>query len=247
MKKLIFPTIAALVLFAGGACARHDHTARVDQNGKVVSGDRADALNRLSDASKDLIQLTNAPDQGIPENVLAKAKCVAIVPDMVKGGFVFGAQHGKGVATCRTGNGWSSPAFFTLTGGTWGLQIGAESVDLVMLFMNDEGARHLMDSNWKIGGEASVAAGPVGRHAEAGTDWKLNDQILTYSRTRGLFAGLDLNGANVRQDNDSTQAFYGKNYDFRTLLSGKVPSPPAAHEFLASIRENFHEAVNATK
>jgi lipid-binding SYLF domain-containing protein len=247
MKKLIFPTIAALVLFAGGACARHDHTARVDQNGKVVSGDRADALNRLSDASKDLSQLTNAPDQGIPENVLAKAKCVAIVPDMIKGGFVVGAQHGKGVATCRTGNGWSSPAFFTLTGGTWGLQIGAESVDLVMLFMNDEGARHLMDSNWKIGGEASVAAGPVGRHAEAGTDWKLNDQILTYSRTRGLFAGLDLNGANVRQDNDSTQAFYGKNYDFRTLLSGNVVAPPAAHEFLASIRQNFHEAVNAGK
>jgi lipid-binding SYLF domain-containing protein len=247
MKKLNIPVLCALVLFVGAACARHEHAARVDQNGKVVNGDKADALNRLSDAAKDLNELTNAPDQGIPENVLAKAKCVAIVPDMVKGGFIIGAQHGKGVATCRTGNGWSSPAFFTLTGGTWGAQIGAESVDLVMLFMNDEGARHLMDSNWKIGGEASVAAGPVGRHAEAGTDWKLNDQILTYSRTRGLFAGLDLNGANVRQDDDSTTQFYGRNYDFRTLLSGKVPAPNAAHEFIASVRQNFRESVNATK
>jgi lipid-binding SYLF domain-containing protein len=247
MKKLILPILALVVLMIGAACARHDHTARVDKNGNVVSGDRADALNRLSDAGKDLNELTNAADQGIPEQVLAKAKCVAIVPDMVKGGFVIGAQHGKGVATCRTANGWSAPAFLTLTGGTWGLQIGAESVDLVMLFMNDEGARHLMDSNWKIGGEASIAAGPVGRHAEAGTDWKLNDQILTYSRTRGLFAGLDLNGANVRQDDDSTKAFYGRNYDFRTLLSGQIPPPAQAHDFIASVRQNFHEAVNATK
>ncbi len=247
MKKLIFPVLIAFVLFMGAACARHDHTAHVDQNGNVVSGDKADALNRLADASKDLNELTNAPDQGIPEQVLAKAKCVAIVPDMVKGGFVIGAQHGKGVATCRTGNGWSAPAFFTLTGGTWGAQIGAESVDLVMLFMTDEGAKNLMAANWKLGGEASIAAGPIGRHAEAATDWKLNSEILTYSRTRGLFAGLDLNGANVRQDNDSTQAFYGRNYDFRTLLSGQVPTPAAARDFIASVRQNFHEAVNATK
>jgi SH3 domain-containing YSC84-like protein 1 len=247
MKKLILPILALVVLMMGAACARHDHTARVDQNGKVVNGDRAEVLNRLSDAGKDLSELTNAADQGIPENILAKAKCVAIVPDMVKGGFIVGAQHGRGVATCRTGNGWSAPAFLTLTGGTWGMQIGGESVDLVMLFMNDEGARHLMDSNWKIGGEASIAAGPIGRHAEAGTDWKLNDQILTYSRTRGLFAGLDLSGANVRQDDDSTKAFYGRNYDFRTLLTGTVPAPAQAHEFLASVRQNFHEAQNATK
>jgi len=247
MKKLILPILALVVLLIGGACARHDHAARVDQNGNTVTGDRADALNRLSDAGKSLTELTNAPDQGIPENVLSNAKCVAIVPDMVKGGFVIGAQHGKGVATCRTSNGWSAPAFFTLTGGTWGAQIGAEAVDLVMLFMNDQGARHLMDSNWKLGGEASIAAGPIGRQASVSTDWKLNDQILTYSRTRGLFAGLDLNGANVRQDDDSTKAFYGRNYDFRTLLSGNVPVPGQAREFISSVRQNFRESVNATK
>ncbi len=247
MKKLVVPVIALFLLLVGGACARHEHPTRVNANGQPVSDQRADVLNRLSDSAKDLSELTNAPDQGIPQEVLAKAKCVAIVPDMVKGGFVFGAQHGKGVATCRTGNGWSAPAFFTLTGGTWGAQIGAESVDLVMLFMNDEGAKHLLDSNWKIGGEGSIAAGPLGREAQASTDWKLNDQILTYSRARGLFAGLNLSGANVRQDDDSMRSFYGKDYDFRTVLNGSVRPPAAAHDFMASIRQNFHEAVNATK
>ncbi len=230
------------VLVLGVGCARHEHTTHVDQNGNPVSGQRADVLNRLTDAAKDLNELTNAADQGIPETVLADAKCVAIVPDMVKGGFVIGAQHGRGVATCRTSNGWSAPAFFTLTGGTWGAQIGAESVDVVMLAMNDQGMNQMLDSNWKVGGEAGVAAGPIGREASANTDWKLRSQILTYSRTRGLFAGLDLSGANVRQDDDSTRAFYGKDYDFRTLLTGKVETPAQARPFIASVRQNFREA-----
>ena len=242
MKKLLLPFIALLAMLVGLGCARHEHTARVNANGQPVSDSRAEVLNRLSDAGKDLTELTNAADQGIPEAVLKEAKCVAIVPDMVKGGFVIGAQHGRGVATCRTNSGWTAPAFFTLTGGSWGAQIGAESIDLVMLFMNDQGVNQLLESNWKIGGEGSIAAGPVGREASANTDWKLRSQILTYSRTRGLFAGLTLNGANVRQDDDSTQAFYGKNYDFRTILTGKVPSPPQAREFLASVRQNFREA-----
>lgn len=224
------------------ACASHEHQARVNAQGQPVSDQRADILNRLTDSGKILNELTNAPDQGIPETVLAEAKCVAIVPDMVKGGFIIGGQHGRGVATCRTSKGWTSPAFFTLTGGSWGAQIGGESVDLVMLFMNEQGVNQLLQSNWKIGGEGSVAAGPVGRDASASTDWKLRSQILTYSRTRGLFAGLTLNGANVRQDDDSTQGFYGKNYDFRTLLTGKVPAPAQANDFLASVRKNFREA-----
>jgi SH3 domain-containing YSC84-like protein 1 len=242
MKKVLILLAATLVMLVSAACARHEHQTRVNAQGQPVSDQRAEVLNRLTDAGKDLQQLTSAPDQGIPETVLAEAKCVAIVPDMVKGGFVIGAQHGRGVATCRTADGWTAPAFFTLTGGTWGAQIGAESVDLVMLFMNEQGANQLMQANWKIGGEASIAAGPVGREAQASTDWKLRSQILTYSRARGLFAGLDLSGANVRQDDDSTQAFYGKNYDFRTLLSGKVPAPASARDFLASVRQNFREA-----
>lgn len=246
MKKVALSVTFSAILALGVGCARHEHAARVDQNGRAVPEQRADVLNRLTDSGKVLSELTNAPDQGIPENVLAEAKCVAIVPDMVKGGFVVGAQHGRGVATCRTSNGWTAPAFFTLTGGNWGAQIGAESVDLVMLFMNEQGMNQLLQSNWKIGGEASAAAGPVGREASANTDWKLRSQILTYSRARGLFAGLTLNGANVRQDDDSTQAFYGKNYDFRTLLTGKVPAPAQAHDFLASVRQNFREA-NAEK
>ena len=246
MKKFALSMTFSAILALGVGCARHEHTARVDQNGRAVPQDRAEVLNRLTDSGKVLSELTNAPDQGIPENVLAEAKCVAIVPDMVKGGFVIGGQHGRGVATCRTSAGWTAPAFFTLTGGNWGAQIGAESVDLVMLIMNDKGMNQLLESNWKIGGEASAAAGPVGREASANTDWKLRSQILTYSRTRGLFAGLTLNGANVRQDDDSTRSFYGKDYDFRTLLTGKVPAPPQAHDFLASVRHNFREA-NAEK
>lgn len=234
------------MLALGVGCARHEHPTRVNANGQPVSEERADVLNRLTDAGKDLNELTTAGDQGIPETVLASAKCVAIVPDMVKGGFVIGGQHGRGVATCRTANGWTAPAFFTITGGSWGAQIGAESVDLVMMFMTDEGANKLMQSNWKVGGSASVAAGPIGRDASANTDWKLRSQILTYSRTRGLFAGLDLSGANVRQDDESTRAFYGKDYDFRTLLTGKVPAPSQARPFLASVRQNFREA-NASK
>ncbi len=246
MKQAALSILFSALLATGVGCARHEHAARVNQNGQPVSEARADVLNRMSDSGKVLTELTSAPDQGIPENVLAEAKCVAIVPDMVKGGFVIGAQHGRGVATCRTANGWTAPAFFTLTGGNWGAQIGAESVDLVMLIMNDKGMSDLLSSNWKLGGEASVAAGPVGREASANTDWKLRSQVLTYSRTRGLFAGLTLNGANVRQDDDSTRAFYGKDYDFRTLLTGKVPPPTQAREFLASVRQNFREA-NAEK
>lgn len=242
MKKLLLPLIALVVMLVVSGCARHEHTAGIGPNGQPMADDKAEVLNRLSDAGKDLTELASAPDQGIPQEVLQDAKCVAIVPDMVKGGFVIGGQHGRGVATCRTSHGWSAPAFFTITGGSWGAQIGGESVDLVMLFMNDQGMNQLLSSNWKIGGEGSVAAGPVGRDASASTDWKLKSQVLTYSRTRGLFAGLTLNGANVRQDDDSTRAFYGKDHDFRTILTGQIPVPQQAGGFIASVRQNFREA-----
>ncbi len=246
MKRTALSLVFGLIALGLAGCARHEHTTRVNSAGQPVTEARADVLNRMTDSGKVLNELTSASDQNIPENVLKDAKCVAIVPDMVKGGFVIGGQHGRGVATCRTANGWSAPAFFTLTGGSWGAQIGAESVDLVMLIMNEQGMQQLLSSNWKLGGEGSVAAGPVGREASANTDWKLRSQVLTYSRTRGLFAGLSLNGANVRQDDDSTRAFYGRDYDFRTLLAGNVRPPAQAQDFLASVRHNFREA-NAAK
>src|SRR5512142_2714915 len=148
--------------------------------------------DRLDKAAEVLHQVMNTPDKGIPSEVMDHAKCVAVVPHMIKGGFVFGAEGGKGVATCRTSNGWSAPAFFAITGGSWGLQIGVEGVDLVMVIQNEKGMQHLLTSNFQIGGDASAAAGPVGRHASANTDWKLNTEILTYSRAKGLFAGLTL-------------------------------------------------------
>jgi lipid-binding SYLF domain-containing protein len=181
------------------------------------------------------------PDKGIPEEVLEHAKCVGVIPHMVKGGFIFGAKEGKGVATCRTATGWSAPAFITISGGSWGLQIGIEAVDVVMIFQNDKAMQRLLSSNFQIGGDASAAAGPVGRHAEAGTDWKLDTEILTYSRAKGAFAGLTLEGASLRQDSDSRHAMYG-DVTTRALLLGEVPVPDAARPFLAEVRGAKAEA-----
>ena len=170
---------------------------------------REDATDRLDNATKVVHEIMGAPDNGIPEEVLEHAKCVAVVPHMVKGGFIFGGKGGKGVATCRTANGWSAPAFITISGGSWGLQIGVEAVDLVMIIQNEKGMQKLLSSNFQLGADASAAAGPVGRHASAGTDWKMDTEILTYSRAKGAFAGLTLEGASIRQDNDSRHAIYG--------------------------------------
>jgi lipid-binding SYLF domain-containing protein len=191
---------------------------------------------RLDKAAEVLRQVMAAPDKGIPEEVMDHAKCVAVVPHMVKGGFVFGAEGGKGVATCRTGHGWSAPAFFIVAGGSWGLQIGVEGVDLVMVFQNDKGMEKLLSSKFKVGADASAAAGPVGRHASAATDWKMNEEILTYSRAKGVFAGLTLNGANVHADGDAMRAMYGEEVTFRSVLSGSVPPPASSHAFLSAIR-----------
>jgi len=207
------------------------------------SAERDKVLARLDDSSKVLNQLLGAPDKGIPDKVLENAKCVAVVPSMIKGGFVFGAEHGRGVATCRTSKGWSAPAFFVITGGSWGLQIGAEGVDLVMLIMNDEGMKDLLSSKFKLGGSGSVAAGPVGREASASTDWKFKSEVLVYSRTRGIFGGLTLNGAVIKQDDDATRAFYGRMEGFRPTLTGSVAAPAAAHTFLATVRRSKAEAV----
>jgi len=204
---------------------------------------KQDATDRLDNATTVLHEIMGMPDKGIPEEVLEHAKCVAVIPHMVKGGFVFGAQGGKGVATCRTSEGWSAPAFITISGGSWGLQIGVEAVDVVMVFQNDKAMQKLLDSNFQVGGDASASAGPVGRHAEAGTDWKLETEILTYSRSKGLFAGLTLTGASLRQDNDSRNAIYGPDVTTRALLSGKVPVPAVAQPFLLEVHGAKVQAI----
>ena len=206
---------------------------------------RADATERLQNSADVLKEIAAAPDKGIPEEVLKSAKCIVVVPHLVKAGFIVGVKHGRGVAVCRSNagsEGWSAPAFISVNGGSWGLQIGAEGVDLVMVVMNDSGLRHLLSSKFEITGEGSAAAGPVGRHASAGTDWKLNTELLTYSRSRGVFAGLTLEGAVVEQDNDSTHAIYGKHMMFRSILSGKASTPASADAFIKAVSEAGQQA-----
>src|ERR1700757_800936 len=182
--------------------------------------DKQDTTGRLDKAAKVLHEVMAAPDSGIPEEVLEHAKCVAVVPHMIKGGLLFGAENGRGVATCRTSDGWSAPAFFAITGGSWGLQIGLEGVDLVMIIQNEKGMQHLLASKFQLGADASAAAGPVGRHASADTDWKLETEVLTYSRAKGAFAGLTLTGASIRRDDDSTKAEYGRKMSTAAVLGG---------------------------
>jgi lipid-binding SYLF domain-containing protein len=202
-----------------------------------------DIAKRLDNAANVLTEIMGTPDKAIPGNVLADAKCVMVIPSMIHIAVGFGGRHGKGVATCRTASGWSAPAPVDLTGGSWGLQLGGEAVDLVMLVMNDKGMQHLLTSKFKIGAEASGAAGPVGRQASGDTDWKMKSEILSYSRTRGAFAGIDLNGASVKQDKDETAVMYGKVIPFTALLSGKVPAPAISKNFLSTIRKYANVAA----
>jgi SH3 domain-containing YSC84-like protein 1 len=208
----------SLSTFAFAGAAEQDSNARLQAAGTVIN------------------EIMAAPDKGIPEEVLNGAKCIAVVPSMGKGGFIVGGEHGRGVVTCRTGHGWSAPAFISIGGGNFGFQAGAQSVDLVMLFMNDKGVQGLLSSKFELTGEASATAGPVGRHASAGTDWKMDTEALSYSRTKGLFVGVALDGAKIQQDDDSTVAFYGKNVSFRETLSGNVHAPAGSDSFLAAIR-----------
>jgi SH3 domain-containing YSC84-like protein 1 len=203
---------------------------------------RQDSVARLQSSVDVLHSIMATPDKGIPEEVLSNAKCLLVVPDLIKGGFIFGGKHGRGVASCRTSSGWSAPAFVSVGGGSWGLQIGVEGVDLVMLVMNDQGFQHLLSSKFQLSGEGSVAAGPVGRHASAGTDWKMNTEVLTYSRSRGAFAGITLEGAVVEEDNDSTRAIYGKHMMFKNILSGRVSTPESAEAFVKAVSNAGHQA-----
>jgi len=193
------------------------------------------AVDRVQSSATVLDEIMGAPDKAIPEEVLGSAECVAIVPSLLKGGFIVGARYGRGVASCRTEKGWSAPAFFTVSGGSFGLQIGGQAVDLVLLIMNKNGMKNLLSSKFEIGADASAAAGPVGRHAEGNTDWKMKAEVLTYSRARGIFAGLTLNGAVIKQDNDSTRQFYGRLVPSKTSLTGVIPPPETARPLLESL------------
>jgi lipid-binding SYLF domain-containing protein len=211
----------------------------------VAGTGREDTIKRLQTSTDVLQSIMATPDKGIPEEVLSNAKCMVVVPDLIKGGFILGGKHGRGIASCRTANGWSAPAFVSVGGGSAGFQIGLEGVDLVMLVMNDRGLQHLLSSKFALTGEGSVAAGPVGRHASAGTDWKMNTEVLTYSRAKGAFAGLTLEGAVIEQDNDSTRALYGKSMRFRNILSGNVATPTSADTFIAAIAAAGRQAAVA--
>ena len=193
------------------------------------------AVKRLQSAAEILESIAKAPDKGIPEEVLSHAKCIAVIPHEIKGGFIVGAVHGRGVATCRTTHGWSAPAYFSISGGSWGAQIGLEGIDNVLVFMNQEGMEKLLSSKFQIGGDLSAAAGPIGRHASVGVDWKMDTGILSYSRAKGIFAGATLNGAVITPDADAMEALYGGHITTREALTGRVPPPPAATRFLRTV------------
>ena len=193
------------------------------------------AAERVESAGTVLDEIQRAPDQRIPEEILSSAECVAVVPSLLNGGFIFGGRYGRGVASCRTEKGWSAPAFLVIGGGSFGLQIGGQATDLIMLVMNKDGMNNLLSSQFKLGADASAAAGAVGRHAAADTDWKMRAQVLTYSRSRGLFAGLELNGAVIKQDKESTREFYGRMVPFKTSLKGQIDAPKDAYPFLSSL------------
>ena len=200
--------------------------------------DQSDISKRIDNSAKVLEEIMATPDKAIPDKVMRDAKCIAVIPSMVKIAIGFGGNHGKGVATCRTERGgWSAPAPITIAGGSWGLQLGGQAIDIVMVVTNQSGMEHLLSSKFKLGANASAAAGPVGRDAAADTDIKMRAEVLTYSRARGLFAGIDLNGAALTQDKDETRLLYGKFVPFADILDGKVEPTESSRPFLAAVRK----------
>lgn len=212
------------------------------ETSKNATGEKTDMEKRLDASATVLDEIMKVPEKGIPQDAFTSAKCVVVIPSTVKIALVFGGEHGKGEATCRRANGWSAPVPVDLTGGSWGLQAGGEAVDLVMLVMSQKGMDALLTNKFKIGASASGAAGPVGREASGSTDWKFKSDVLTYSRARGAFAGIDANGAVLKQDKDETAVLYGKVLPFQTILSGEVAAPPAARPFLAAVRKYSAES-----
>ena len=212
------------------------------QGSAFAATSHEDLQDRVDSAKTVLDQILNTPDNTIPLNILEQATCVGVIPSLKKGAFLVGAEYGRGVVTCRTGHGWSAPVFITLAGGSFGFQIGGQATDLVLVAVNDRGFQDLLKSKFKIGGDAAASAGPVGRNSQAATDWKMNAELLTYSRSKGLFAGIDLNGASVSQSADDTEIYYGQEHSFQTILKGDVPVPTGAESFVKTVARAFVDA-----
>ena len=210
----------------------------------LAASSRQDLQDRVDAAKKVLDQIMAAEDHSIPMNILKQATCVGVVPSYVKGAFVFGAQYGQGIVTCRTGHGWSAPVFIRMAGGSWGLQAGGQSTDLVLVAVNERGFQDLLKDKFKIGGDAAATAGPVGRNTQAATDWKMSAELLTYSRSKGLFAGIDLDGTSVSQNSEDTELYFGQPHHFDAILKGDVAVPTGAIPFVRDVARHFIEAKN---
>jgi len=209
----------------------------------ALASDREDDVARTEKAAQVFKQIMDTPDQGIPHDLLESAKCVAIIPGDKKFAFIFGGSYGRGVAICRTAHGWSAPMFLAIDGGSVGYQIGGSSTDLVMLFMNDRALHSLLSDKFKIGADASVAAGPVGRSAAGSTDLKLNAEILSYSRSKGVFAGVSLDGAVVEADKSGDKALYGANVDRHEIVDGQVQVPASAKDLIHELHAYTGKAI----
>jgi lipid-binding SYLF domain-containing protein len=210
----------------------------------LAASSREDLQARIDAAKVVLDEVMAAKDNSIPMNILEQATCVGVVPGLIKGAFVFGGQYGQGVVTCRTGHGWSAPVFIRMAGGSFGFQIGGQSTDLVLVAVNDRGFQDLLKNKFKIGGDASAAAGPVGRSGQAATDWKMNAELLSYSRNKGLFAGIDLDGTSVSQNSEDTELYYGQSHTFESILKGNVEVPQGAVPFVRGVAQYFVESKN---
>ena len=207
------------------------------------AADDREKLDGRLDAARNVIDsIMTVPDKAVPDGIARHAKCIAVIPGVVKGAFIVGAEYGQGVVTCRTGHGWSAPVFIRMAGGSWGFQIGGQGTDLVLVAVNQKGFQDLLHSQFKIGADASAAAGPVGRDAQASTNWKMQSELLTWSRSKGLFAGVDLSGVGVSQNTADTDAFYGAPHTFQSILRGDVPVPEDAGPFVRTVAKYFHES-----
>jgi lipid-binding SYLF domain-containing protein len=202
----------------------------------------SDINKRIAKSAEVLNEIMATPDKAIPDKIMDQSKCLAVVPSIVKIAVGFGGEHGKGVVTCRTSRGWSASAPISITGGSWGLQLGGQAIDLVMVVTNDQGMQHLLSSKFKLGADASAAAGPVGRGAAADTDASMRAEVLTYSRARGVFAGIDLSGSVVKQDKDETALLFHKTIPFEEILNGKVAPPPSTAPFLEAVKKYSGQA-----